>query len=97
VVTSSTRVARIWRQKGGRCIQFLNTATSTPLSCYNIGSLVYNLVWLKNVNKLVSTDFPELDHCVEVLDNVEACNIDRTHYVVVSGNISRHADDREGS
>jgi hypothetical protein len=94
VVTSSAWVAGIWRKKGGRCIQFLNTATSAPLSCYNTGSLVYNLVWLKNVNELVST---EPDHCVEVPDNVEACNIDRTHYVVVFGNISRHADDHDGS
>jgi hypothetical protein len=78
-------------------MQFLNSATSTPLSCYNTGSLVYNLVWLKNVNELVSTDFPKLDHYVDVPDDVEAYNIDRTHYGVVFGNISRHADDHDGS
>lgn len=38
-----------------RCIRFWNTATSTPLNCYDTGSQVCNLVWSKNVNELVST------------------------------------------
>jgi cell division cycle 20-like protein 1 (cofactor of APC complex) len=38
-----------------RCIRFWNTATSAPLSCYDTGSQVCNLVWSKNVNELVST------------------------------------------
>ncbi|KAG0592589.1 hypothetical protein M758_1G258300 [Ceratodon purpureus] len=38
-----------------RCIRFWNSATSTPLNCYDTGSQVCNLVWSKNVNELVST------------------------------------------
>ncbi len=38
-----------------RCIRFWNTATNTPLNCYDTGSQVCNLVWSKNVNELVST------------------------------------------
>ena len=97
MVTSLAWIASVWGKKGGRCIQFLNTTRSAPLSCYNTRSLVYNLVWLKNVNKLVSTDFPEPNHCIEVPYNVEACNINKTHYGVVFSNISRHMDNHDGS
>lgn len=38
-----------------RCIRFWNTATNTPLHCYDTGSQVCNLAWSKNVNELVST------------------------------------------